>query len=173
LLVEPGAPADRALDSDIHFGETYEYRTQRVARITVDGHSLELASAISSPVRVNAADVFPPSVPRGLAAVATAGDNGNPPAIDLNWQPVTDANLAGYIVYRREVEALTDRSSSVGRENGGEWQRISPGQPVIGPAFHDSYVQVGRTYSYAVSAIGQNGRESARSAPAEEIVPGS
>ncbi len=33
LLVEPGSHADRALDTSIRFGETYEYRAQRVARI--------------------------------------------------------------------------------------------------------------------------------------------
>ena len=35
LLVEPIAHSDRALDKNIRFGETYEYRAQRVARITV------------------------------------------------------------------------------------------------------------------------------------------
>jgi hypothetical protein len=59
----------------------------------------------------------------------------------------------------------------VGQESGGEWQRISPAEPVIGPVFHDSHVQAGRTYAYAVSAIGQNGHESARSAEAQETVP--
>jgi len=157
LLVAAG-DAGRALDSDIHFGESYEYRAQRLVRITESGQTLELASIVSAPIRVDAADIFPPAVPQGLAAVATAGENGNPPAIDLSWQPVTDANLAGYIVYRRE--------------NSGDWQRISPAQPVDGPGFHDANVQPGHTYEYAVSAIGQNGRESARSAETEETVPG-
>ncbi len=71
FLVEPGAQADRALDKDIRFGETYEYRVQRVARVTVDGKTLELDSPFSSPVRIAAEDIFPPSVPTGLAAVAT------------------------------------------------------------------------------------------------------
>ena len=31
LLVEAGVPTDRALDKDIQFGETYEYRAQRVS----------------------------------------------------------------------------------------------------------------------------------------------
>jgi len=157
LLVADGA-SGRALDSDIHFGESYEYRAQRVVRIAENGQTLELASQVSAPIRVDAPDIFPPAVPQGLAAVATAGENGNPPAIDLSWQPVTDANLAGYIVYRRE--------------NSGDWQRISPAQPVDGPGFHDANVQPGHTYEYAVSAIGQNGRESARSAETEETVPG-
>jgi hypothetical protein len=157
------APADRALDTSIIFGESYEYRAQRVVRAAENGVSLELAGPLSAPVRVTAVDTFPPAVPQGLAAVATAGENGNlpasgnPPAIDLSWQPDTDADLAGYIVYRREA---------------GGWQRISPAQPVVGPGFHDANVQPGHTYNYAVSAVSENGRESARSAEAQEIVPG-
>jgi hypothetical protein len=160
-LLVPSATSGRALDSDIRFGETYEYRAQHVAHVIENGQTLELAGPLSAPVRVDAADIFPPSVPQGLAAVATAGENGNPPAIDLSWQPVTDAGLAGYIVYRRDAAA----------EGNVAWQRISPVQPVIGPGFHDADVLPGRTYTYVVSAIGQNGRESARSAETQETVP--
>jgi hypothetical protein len=157
LLVKAGARSDRALDSDIRFGQSYEYRAQRVARITVGGKTLELAGTISAPVRVAALDIFPPAVPTGLAAVATVGENGAETAIDLSWQPVTDTDLAGYIVYRREGKAA--------------WQRISPAEPLAPPAFHDTRVQPGHTYHYAVSAIDQNGHESARSAETEEFVP--
>ncbi len=158
LLVEARAKADRALDKDIHLGETYEYRAQRVARVSVDGRTLELDGQMSTPVRVEAKDVFPPDTPTGLAAVATVGENGGAPAIDLSWQAGTEADLAGYVVYRREGD--------------GGWQRISPAQPVVGPAFHDGQVQAGHSYNYAVSAVDQGGHESARSAEAEETVPG-
>jgi hypothetical protein len=162
LLVESsgqaGRGAERALDKDMRFGETYEYRAQRVSRVTVDGQTLELAGPLSAPVRVEALDVFPPATPTGLAAVATTGENGGAPAIDLSWQPDTEADLAGYIVYRREGD--------------GGWQRISPAQPVVGPAFHDAQVEAGHSYYYAVSAVDQGGHEGARSAEAEETVPG-
>ena len=147
----------RALDSRIRFGQVYEYRAQRVARVTVEGKTLELAGELSPPVRVEARDIFPPAVPTGLAAVATTGENGAGNAIDLSWQPVTDADLAGYAVYRREGD--------------GEWQRISPVGPLVPPAFHDSQVQPGHSYRYAVSSIDQGGNESARSAETEESVP--
>ena len=151
LLVE----ADRqnpgkALDQSIHFGESYEYEAQRVTRVKVDGAAMELDGAFTQPVRVDAADVFPPAVPAGLAAVALASENGGPPAIDLNWRPDTEADLAGYIVYRREGTS--------------DWQRISPAQPIVGPAFHDAHVEAGHTYTYAVSAVDQSGHESLRSA---------
>ena len=97
-------------------------------------------------------------MPTGLAAVATPAENGAGPAIDLSWQPDTEADLAGYAVYRREGD--------------GPWQRVSPAQALVGPGFHDTNVQPGHSYEYAVTAIGQNGRESARSAPAEETTPG-
>jgi hypothetical protein len=174
LLVESPAPADHALDNNIHFGETYEYRAQRVARVAVGGSTIELAGPLSPPLRVDAINVFPPNAPKGLAAVATAGENGSGPAIDLSWLPGAESNLAGYIVYRRELGAPNDRSSSLGSESEtAAWQRISHAQPVVGPGYHDPNVQPGHTYSYAVTAIDQDGLESARSAEASDTVPGS
>jgi hypothetical protein len=156
LMVEATA-GSRALDKSIRFGQSYEYRAQRIARITLDGKTLELAGPLSDPVRVEARDIFPPEAPTALAAVATTGDTPAQTAIDLSWQPVNDANLAGYVVYRREGDA--------------PWQRLSPAEPQLGPAFHDAQVQPGHTYHYTVSAIGQNGHESVRSAETEETVP--
>ena len=94
---------------------------QRVRRVDVDGKTLELAGELSQPLDVDAKDVFPPEVPAGLAAVAAAGENGAGPGIDLSWQPDSEADLAGYFVYRREGD--------------GEWQRISPQTPAIDRPF--------------------------------------
>jgi hypothetical protein len=161
LLVDAGSQAgtapDRALDQDIRFGQVYEYRAQRIERVTADGQTVELAGPFSEPVRVEANDIFPPNVPTGLAAVATLAQAGVETAIDLSRQPVTAADLAGYAVYRSEGD--------------GQWQRISPAQPVVPPGFHDAQVQPGHTYRYAVTAIDQGGHESGRSAETEETVP--
>jgi hypothetical protein len=164
---------DHALDRDIRLGHSYEYRAQRVAQVTVDGQTLELAGELSPPVEVEVKDIFPPAVPTGLAAVATAAqpaaastaesaanaaaEAATQPSIDLSWQPVTDAGLAGYIVYRLEAEDA--------------WQRISPAQPQIAPAFHDAQVLAGHSYRYRVSSVGQSGHESAPSVETEETVP--
>jgi hypothetical protein len=156
LLVD-AAQSGRALDRDIRFGETYEYRAQRIARVSVSGQTIELAGAMSAPIRLEVKDIFPPAIPTGLAAVATPAENGSDASIDLSWQPVTDTDLAGYAVYRREGE--------------GAWERISPAQPVVGPGFHDAHTQPGHTYRYAVTAIDQLGHESPRSAETEESVP--
>lgn len=163
LLVPSGLQRGVALDKDIRFGETYAYSAQRIARVTVDGNTLELDGPLSPPVRINAQNTFPPAVPAGLAAVATPAENGAGPSIDLNWQPITEPDLAGYIVYRRRP--------NVPGQQPTPWKRISGPQPVVGPGFHDPDVEPGHTYDYGVSAIGQNGYESARSAPAEETVP--
>jgi hypothetical protein len=166
LLIDASAGAQsRALDEDIRFNEKYEYRAQRVAAVEANGQKLELAGPLSAPVEIETKNTFPPAVPTGLAAVGTAGEsesgnqagNETRPAIDLSWQPNTEPDLAGYIVYRRESD--------------GEWQRISPAQPVVGPGFHDPNVTAGHTYQYAVSSIDQEGHESARSTEVEETVP--
>lgn len=149
--------AGQALDKAIVFGRTYEYRAQRVAHVEADGKTIELAGELSPPVRIMAEDVFPPSIPTGLAAVANPAANGEPASIDLSWQPNIEPDLAGYYVYRREVETA--------------WRRISGEQPVPAPAFHDANVQPGHTYIYGVSAADQKGHESSRSADAEETVP--
>jgi fibronectin type 3 domain-containing protein len=95
--------------------------------------------------------------------VATPAQNGAGPAIDLSWQPDTGTDVAGYAVYRRAIASASQQPVP--------WQRISGAQPVAGPGFHDANVQPGQSYQYAVTAIGQNGVESARSATAEESVP--
>jgi hypothetical protein len=161
FLVEPAGESNqspgRALDKDIRFGQIYEYRAQRVARVFLDGQTLELAGPFSDPIRVELLDVFPPAIPTGLAAVATVGQAGVETAIDLSWQPVTDTDLAGYAVYRREGDS--------------PWQRITPAQPLVPPGFHDTQVQPGHTYRYAVTAIDRGGHESPRSTETEETVP--
>lgn len=157
LLVEAGAEEAKALDKDVRFGETYEYRAQRVSFVTANGKKLELDGALSQPVQVEVRDVFPPAVPQALVAVAIAGVDGAEPAIDLSWQPDIEADIAGYIVYRREGDDA--------------WKRISPTEPVVGPAWHDAQVVPGHTYHYTVSAVDEGGHESARSAEATETVP--
>lgn len=155
LLVEnPAAgPKSGALDKTAHFGKVYEYTAQRIERVPVDGKTLELAGEISEPVRVNVIDTFPPAVPQGLVAVLAPEEK----TIDLSWQPDTDEDLAGYIVYRAEAD--------------GEWKRVSAAQPLIGSAFRDTAIEPGHVYRYTVSAIDLTGHESKYSAEATETVP--
>jgi len=153
------AISDLALDRSARFGKSYEYTAQRIRQITVDGKSLELASGLSSPITVDVIDNFPPAVPTGLAAVLVAEEK----TIDLSWQPDTEEDLAGYIVYRAPADPGTEGSSG--------WTRISGPQPVASPAFRDTHIEAGHSYRYAISAIDLTGHESQRSAEARESVP--
>jgi hypothetical protein len=86
------------------------------------------------------------------------------PAVTLNTRdifPPTDTvnDLAGYVVYRREAGSATAPT------------RISPAQPIPGPAFRDSTATAGKGYAYSVSAIDQDKNESQRSAEVEESLP--
>jgi fibronectin type 3 domain-containing protein len=81
---------------------------------------------------------------------------GQAPFIDLVWAPVTDADLAGYNVYRHE--------------EGGPAARINA-ELLKTPAFRDSNVSSGKKYFYSVSAVDLRANESARSEEASERVP--
>ncbi|MCS4193549.1 surface protein [Salinibacter ruber] len=90
-------------------------------------------------------DVTPPSVPSGLTA--TAGNQ----EITLNWNADTEADLAGYRLYRGAGEApdtsetpLSDRLLS-------------------DAAYTDASASLDQTYRYAVTAVDTAGNESALS----------
>ena len=143
-------------------GETYVYTAQRVRSVTVAGHELQLRSAASAGATVAVRDTFPPAVPSGLAAVPNVAPGGASPnaerqgtSIDLSWEPDTDADLAGYIVYRRDLSA------------GGTAVRLTA-TPIVEAAFRDSTAVAGVRYSYTVTAVDTSGNESKASAAAEE-----
>jgi hypothetical protein len=139
-------------DTDIEWEQTYSYHAEAV---TIVGQPpVQIAGNDTPETRVFAHDVFPPAVPSGLQA-AFSGP-GQAPFIDLIWAPVTDADLAGYNVYRRE--------------GGGQPVRVIS-ELVKVPAYRDTGVTAGKTYSYSISAVDVRGNESARSAEASENVP--
>ena len=149
-----GADEGRVLDRDAALDHTYTYTAQRIVRLTLRDKSVELASEPSDSITIDARDVFAPATPSGLQAVADP-DAG---AVDLSWQPDTEADLAGYTVYRRDAGSTAAPA------------RISPpAQPA--PSFRDTTAQPGHTYEYSVSAIDRDGNESPRSAAVEESLP--
>ena len=152
--IAAGADPGKALDPDAAFDERYSYRISRVTTVSIGGKSIDIAGPSSAEILVNTKDIFPPSAPTGLAAVA-APDEG---AIDLSWAPNTETDLAGYAVYRSEL--------------GGEPVRISPpGKPIDSPAFRDATARPGHEYTYTVTAIDRDGNESVRSAEVKETLP--
>jgi fibronectin type 3 domain-containing protein len=149
-----GADEGRVLDKDAVLDHIYTYTVQRVEKITMRGELVAVAGPASKPMRIDARDLFPPATPTGLQAVADPEAR----AIDLSWQPDTEADLAGYRVYRREAGASAQPA------------RVS-GAVEAAPSFRDAGAQPGHTYWYSVSAVDKDGNESPRSAEVEESLP--
>jgi hypothetical protein len=141
-------------DAGFEWEKAYLYRITSLSSKSVNGGDVQVEGDDSPSVRIVAHDVFPPAVPSGLQAVY-AGD-GQKLSVDLIWGPVTDADLAGYNIYRRE--------------EGGSLAKLNADM-VKTPAYRDSAVVSGKGYLYSVSAIDVRGNESARSGEASESVP--
>jgi hypothetical protein len=143
------------LDSAFTWEKTYFYHAAAVSIVAEPGKpALEIEGDDTPTVRIFANDVFPPSVPSGLQAVFSGA--GKESFVDLIWSPDTDADLAGYNVYRHE--------------EGGQAVKLNT-EPVKVPAYRDANVQSGKKYFYSVSAVDVRGNESARSPEASEEVP--
>jgi fibronectin type 3 domain-containing protein len=154
------ADAGGTIDSTATTGQTFRYTAQRVRSVTLDGHSLELRSSISSPVTVVMKDIFPPQAPSGLEAVP-GGANASDRSIDLSWTPNSDTDLAGYFVYRQEIDLNGAATGTVTRLNT---------TPVVGPAYRDQTAMAGRRYAYHVTAVDTAGNESVPSAQVQETL---
>ncbi|HKD91915.1 MAG TPA: hypothetical protein VKB56_08430 [Terriglobales bacterium] len=157
LLVAAGSASDgRVSDTQFNWDKQYRYRIAAVTGVfAADGKQItEVQGEWSQPVELATRDVFPPAEPAGVQAVFTqAGDQR---FIDLTWMPNTEADLAGYFVYRRT--------------EGTEPQRLNS-EPLKSPAFRDTKVVAGARYFYSVSAVDLRGNESPRSPEASEAVP--
>jgi hypothetical protein len=155
------------VDHTIVWEKPYEYWVTVVTKVTTASHPcpsgeplvpcvdrVEVEGDDSPVVQVFTHDVFPPAIPVGLQAVFSGP--GQTPFIDLVWAPDTDADLAGYNVYRREG---TESPQKINREL------------VKAPAYRDQNVVSGKTYIYSTSAVDELRNESARSDEASESVP--
>jgi len=142
------------LDTGFEWEKTYDYRITVVTLIEQASGSAQVEGDDTTPVRVVAQDVFPPKTPTGLQAVFSGP--GQKPFIDLVWAGNSEADLAGYNVYRHQV--------------GSEPVKINT-ELVKTPAFRDSDVLPGHEYSYSISVVDARGNESPRSEEASEAVP--
>jgi hypothetical protein len=149
------ASTGKFLDQSIEWEKTYYYRATVVTVVTEAGQLPAQVEGDDTPeVKVLAHDIFPPTVPSGVQAVFSGP--GQQAFIDLIWAPVTDADLAGYNVYRHEPGSAPEKLNS---------------DLVKAPAYRDMSVIKGRSYIYSVSAVDVRGNESARSEEASESVP--
>jgi len=126
------------VDATVDLGSPYRYFVQALV-----GELRQ--SEISATVAVTPTDTFPPAVPKGLSAVA--GVN----SIELVWDRNTEDDFAGYQVFRAA--------------EGGAAERIAG--PIDAPTFSDRTVEIGKKYSYTVTAVDRNGNESAHAMAAE------
>ena len=130
-------------------------RTDRdIALIPDCVSAFEIEGDDSPPQSVFTRDVYPPAVPSGLQAVFSGP--GQAPFVDLLWAPDTDADLAGYNVYRHE--------------EGSQPAKINT-ELVKTPAFRDTNVTAGKMYWYSVTAVDERGNESTHSEQASEAIP--
>lgn len=144
----------RFLDSGFEWERAYLFRITVVTIANRSGAEEQVEGDDSTAVRILAHDVFPPAVPSGVQAVYSG--EAQKPFVDLIWAPVTNVDLAGYNVYRREENAAAMKLNS---------------ELVKSPAYRDSEIVAGKTYLYSVSAVDARGNESARSEEASETVP--
>jgi len=78
-------------------------------------------------------DLFPPTAPARLVAVADEG------GISLIWEPNAEPDVAGYLILRGEPTDAT-------------LQPLTP-TPVAEARFRDTHVSAGKKYVYAVVAV--------------------
>lgn len=157
LVGEVPAGSERTLtftDSTIEWEKTYEYQVEAVSMIAQENKPAIEVPGDDSAATVFANDIFPPAVPSGLQAVSSGP--GQPPFIDLVWEPDSEPDLAGYNLYRREENAQPAKINS---------------ESIKTPAYRDTAVVPGKTYFYSVSAIDVRGNESSRSEEVSETVP--
>lgn len=126
---------DKPLDTPTFEDPRVEFGTERCYVVrTVDGTaSVEQESAPSAKACVSLRDVFPPAAPKGLAAVWSNG------GVSLNWEPNSEADLAGYLVMRGEA-------------SGGPLQPLMQ-EPIHTTTWLDTTVRAGVRYVYAVVAV--------------------
>ena len=97
-------------------------------------------------MKVTPRDVFPPAPPQGLSSIYSAG------AVELVWTANTEADLAGYNVYRVDNQTA---------------QRVNK-ELVRTPIFRDATAPPGKTLTYYVTAVDLSGNES-KASKKEEV----
>jgi hypothetical protein len=133
------------MDKAVEIGTRYRYLVQT---FVPQNDNREAQSDLSEPLEVTPEPVAPPA-PVGLRAVA------GPNSIELAWEPGDESDIKGYRLYRALPGAAFERIA----ETGGV------------PSYSDHAVEHGKTYRYAVSAVGTTGKEGARSAPLDITLP--
>jgi len=135
-------PASPYLDNQFEFGHDYYYQVSAI--FGKPGH---LAMSDTSPaVKKTPRDVFPPAPPQGLRSIYSAG------AVELVWAANTEADLAGYNVYRLDNQTPQRMNKELLRT----------------PTFRDTTAPPGANLIYYVTAVDLAGNES-KASKKEEV----
>jgi hypothetical protein len=140
-------------DTTFQFGHSYIY----AVRATVQYPGIAVESDDSPWISATSRDIFPPSAPGGLEAVALPAGAQLPVRVELSWAISPEPDIEGYNVYRKGPEAAA-------------MQRLNPSL-LPTPVFRDVAVEAGRSYVYQVTAVSKAGIESPRSAEVSAAVP--
>ena len=134
----------RFRDAGVRSDVTYYY----VVRSVTNDRPPWRESADSAEASVVPQDRLAPAPPRGLVAIPDEG------VVALTWDANPEADVLGYIVYRRELPQLTP-------------VRLTDA-PIPGTTFTDRTPRPATTYVYTVTAVDQSARRN-ESAPSTEV----
>lgn len=132
-------------DGSARLGETYAYRVRAVletARGRVESRESEVASLFHR-------DLYPPAPPRQLTLVAGRE------FLSLAWFPNSEADLAGYHVFRRQGQ--------------GDFQRLTA-TATRRTSYEDRDLLEGPVHSYRVTAVDRAGNQSSYSNVASDTL---
>jgi len=128
-----GPEVDRFTDRSARFGQRYIYTVTTVAQAQP-----LIESGVGGEAEVFYQDRFPPTAPTGLVALTEAS------RVRLRWDAGTEADIAGYNVYRK---------------GQNDFVRLTRA-PVQEQEYIDERVRTGSTYVYRVTAVDAQGNES-------------
>jgi len=133
-------------DTSTEFGKPYIYEVQTLVNV---GENKFAESELTAPMSITPIDVFPPAAPAGLRA------DVSPASIELVWDRNSEADLAGYRVYRATGD--------------GPFEKIAETSEI--PSYSDHAVEHGKTYRYAITAFDSSPKqnESQQSQPVTAV----
>ena len=139
----------RHTDLGLENNREYYYRVSSISSF----HGSLIEGTSSSTLSLVPQDTTPPLPPRGLSAVPTAS------GIELQWEPNSDPDLLGYLVYR-------------GKGPGSDSQLLTP-EPITPNRYRDPSARPGTPYRYRVSAVDRSParNESEPSEPVPARIP--
>jgi hypothetical protein len=141
-------------DENVESGREYLYIVRRVAQYGDDA----VESADSKPAVITVVEAVPPAAPQEVETVVVPATATEPAYVSLSWAISSDANVAGYAVYRSEEEGV--RGAQMNEQLLGS------------PTYRDASVAAGRRYFYSITAVDAAGKESAPSTAVEAQIPG-